>query len=201
MKDPWKGKLIGIWYDNHPHWVVDHGCYSITLRCRGTLPFRVRSQLQEIGESLREIDPADAHAEALRRRHFAILDRTLDSGKGPLPFTSKTAEQLHDWIQAYSADDLSFAHWVIMPNHWHLLTKPVSFESINQFQTTWRRFKARAARTTNQIIGESGTFWQNSFYDRWVRNEVEYHRWVEYFRNNPVKANLVKDADAYPYLQ
>jgi REP element-mobilizing transposase RayT len=200
MQSPWQGTILGIWYDNHPHWVVDYGCYAVTLCCRGSLPATVRSQLREIGKTLRTIDPADADAEALRRRHFAILDRTLDAGVGPMPFTGATAAKLHEWLSRYSEDGLAFAHWVIMPNHWHLLTQPTRFQSIEQFQQTWRRFKARSARYTNRIMNSSGSLWQNSFYDRWIRNEVEYQRWIDYLRNNPVKAQLAAEPEDYPYL-
>jgi REP element-mobilizing transposase RayT len=201
MKSPWQGTMIGVWYDDHPHWVVDYGCYSVTLRCRGTLPTVARKKLYEIGEALRAIDPADADAEALRRRHFAILDHTLDAGEGPLPFTGTIASNLHEWIRDYTADELRFAHWVIMPNHWHLLTKPITFHSTEQFQMVWRRFKARAARKANQSMGKSGPLWQTSLYDQWVRNETEYQRWIDYFRRNPIKAGLVSQAEDYPYLQ
>jgi len=201
VKSPWEGTIVGIWYDHHPHWVVDYGCYSVTLRCRGSLPAAIRAQLREIGQALKAIDPANAEAEALRRRHFAILDRTLDAAEGPSPFTAPVAAAMHEWIRDHSADGLRFAHWVIMPNHWHLLTEPLSFRSTDEFQTLWRRFKARAARTANRELGRSGPFWQNSQYDRWIRDETEYRRWIEYFRKNPVQAGLVREADEYPYLR
>jgi REP element-mobilizing transposase RayT len=201
MKSPWQGTMIGIWYDNHPHWVVDHGCYCVTLRCKGSLPSTIRAQLSEIGETLAQTRLADAEAESLRRQHFAILDRTLDAGKGPLPFTGKTATYLHQWIADYSVDGLAFDHWVIMPNHWHLITKPITFDTLEASKATWRRFKARSARYVNQIMQTTGPFWQNSLYDRWIRDEAEYERWINYLRNNPVKARLATRPEDFPHLR
>jgi REP element-mobilizing transposase RayT len=200
MRNPWLATMLGVWHDSHPHWVVDHGCYSITLRCKGSLPVEIRYQLKEIGEALKEKDPADSEAEAMRRRHFAILDNTLDACRGPLPFTGKTADELHNWLADYSEEGLTFAHWVIMPNHWHLITHPITFESIDQARKVWRRFKARSARFTNQVAGRTGPLWQSSLYDRWIRNEAERTRWIRYLQNNPVKARLAKNPEDYPYL-
>ena len=155
----------------------------------------------EIGRSLRAVEPASEQANLLRRRHFKILDHTLDSGQGPLPFTETVADELHQWIAAYAEDQLTFAHWVIMPNHLHLLTKPIALEGNKEFQTVWRRFKGRSSRFLNRLLESSGALWQDSLYDRWVRNETEWNRWIDYFRKNPVKARLVARPEDYPYLR
>ncbi len=201
MKSPWHGTLVGIWNDNHPHWVVDYGCYAVTLRCKGSLPVSTRSRLLEIGRNLRDIEPASPEAAALRRKHFRILDNTLDAGQGPLPFTGTVAVGLHQWIGGYNHENLAFAHWVIMPNHLHLLTKPMAIENIKSFQIVWRRFKGRSSRFINGILNRNGPLWQDSLYDRWVRDEPEFKRWIDYFRNNPVKARLAAKSEGYPYQQ
>ncbi|MCC5807729.1 MAG: transposase [Opitutales bacterium] len=201
MKSPWQGTIVGIWYDTHPHWVVDYGCYAVTLRCRGSLPVSTRKQLLEIGRTLRTIEPASPQAEALRRRHFRILENTLDAGQGPLPFTGPAAAEMHQWIAGYNHENLTFAHWVIMPNHLHLLTSPRAFEDTEGFQTTWRRFKGRSSRFVNQVIDRNGPLWQDSLYDRWVRDEAEYKRWIDYIRKNPVRARLATEPAGYAYLR
>ena len=155
----------------------------------------------EIGQQLQDVEPASPDAEALRRKHFKILDHTLDAGEGPLPFRGLVAEQLQSWIADYNHEGLSFEHWVIMPNHLHLLTNPIEFSDEKSFQTTWRRFKGRSSRFIGKQIQHDGPIWQDSLYDRWVRNKSEFDRWVAYFRNNPVKAKLVQDSADYRYLK
>jgi len=68
VHDPWGGRLLGVYRDTHPHWVVDCGCYAVTLRCHGSLPKAVRRQLREIGTALESVEPASDEAEVYRRR-------------------------------------------------------------------------------------------------------------------------------------
>jgi REP element-mobilizing transposase RayT len=96
---------------------------------------------------------------------------------------------------------LLFAHWVIMPNHLHLLTTPMALENPDSFQMVWRRFKGRSSRFINGILSGNGTLWQDSLYDRWVRHEPEFNGWIDCFRSNPVKAGLAAEPEGYPYMQ
>jgi REP element-mobilizing transposase RayT len=56
-----------------------------------------------------------------------------------------------------------------------------------------KSIKGASARAANLLLGKTGTFWMDESYDRIVRNGEEYHRFVEYIRANPAKADLSKD--------
>ena len=43
------------------------------------------------------------------------------------------------------------------------------------------------------------SLWRRESYDHWERNEREWHRIKAYIENNPVKAGLVIEAQAYPW--
>ena len=200
MSEIWNGKLIGIYTDTHPHWVVDNGCYAVTLRCHGSLPKPVQAQLQEIGQSLQAVEPASDEARAYHRRHFAILEHALDRATGFCPFTeAKSARAMMDFLETYDEEGLSLAHWVIMPNHLHLVTAPFQCHAIDNFRTAWSRLKSRSARLVNQAIGREGRFWQSSWYDRWIRDEHEHSKRLDYLARNPVKAAICGEPEAYPY--
>ena len=202
MNDCWNGKLIGTYYDTHPHWVVDHGRYAVTLRCRGALPKAVQERLREIGATLRSIKPASEEAQAWHRRQFAVLENALDRADGFCPFTAPiAAHAMIQFLKTYADEGLSFDHWVIMPNHLHLITLPFTCSRIDAFRSAWRRFKSLSARAMNQAIRREGPFWQSSQYDRWIRNPVEFERWQNYLARNPVKAGLCKKSKDYPYLK
>jgi REP element-mobilizing transposase RayT len=199
---PWAGKLLGVHRDTHPHWVVDFGCYAVTLRCRGTLPKAVQTQLREIGAALEAVEAASLDAENYRRRHFAILERALDQSDGFCPFEQDTvAQQMMRFLESYNFEKLSFDQWVIMPNHLHLVTKPLVCATVDDFMEVWRRFKSRSARMINGVLERNGSFWQPSWYDRWIRNEREWQKWSNYLAQNPVKAGLCANGQNYPYLQ
>jgi len=200
MDQPWQGRLLGVYYDTHPHWVVDRGCYAVTLRCHGSLPKSVQAQLREIGESLREINPASEETRAYHRRHFSILEHALDHATGFRPFIeAKAAHAMMDFMQNYDYEGLSFDHWMVMPNHLHVVTAPFQCRAVTDFRLAWRRFKSRSARQMNAVLDREGRFWQMSWYDRWIRDEVEYQKWLHYLLNNPVKAGLRANAGEYPY--
>ena len=83
-----------------------------------------------------------------------------------------------------------------MPNHVHFLIFPT--EGAMPLKKAVERFKGRRAREVNRILGREGRFWQQDWFDRWMRDEAERARTVEYIRMNPVKAGMVKDWRKYP---
>jgi hypothetical protein len=44
-----------------------------------------------------------------------------------------------------------------------------------------------------------GAFWQDDYFDRYIRDEAHYRRVVRYIENNPVKAGLVRTAAEWPW--
>ena len=201
-KTPWEGRLLGIHQDTHPHWVVDYGCYAITLRCKGSLPKAVQTQLREIGAALEAVEPASEDAERFRRKHFAILERALARADGFCPFKNAAAAlHMMAFLEAYDYEGLSFNQWVIMPNHLHLITSPISCRGIEDFIAKWRRFKSRSARAINQVLERNGPFWQSSWYDRWIRDPAELNKWSDYLAQNPMKAGLCVSPEDFPYLR
>jgi hypothetical protein len=175
--DCWGGTLRGVYYDQLPHWVVDHGCYSLMLRCRGSLPGAVLHRLSEIGDHLKCIEARNEAALQQQRRSFKILEAYLDQSHGFAPFLEiEVRRDFNQYLQDYSVSGLSFTHWAIMPNHIHLLTSPLSCESVEGFKAALKQFKLRSTRELNRRLGRVGSFWQSHWYDRWVRNETEYGR-------------------------
>jgi len=79
----------------------------------------------------------------------------------------------------------------VMPNHVHLLI--LREDSKFSLKEILERFKGRSARWINQELDRSGRFWQQDWFDRWMRHEGELTKTVAYIRNNPVKAKLVDE--------
>ena len=46
---------------------------------------------------------------------------------------------------------------------------------------------------------DSDPFWQRGFFDHVLRSDESYRQKWEYVHDNPVRAKLVRDADAWPY--
>jgi REP element-mobilizing transposase RayT len=202
MQSPWLGKIIGIYHDPLPHWIVNYGCYAVTIRCHGTLPKYIVTRLHHELEESKDITPKSHLAHQERNKSYHILDNYLDRGFGYAPFyNTSIAIEFSKWLSAYNHDEISFDSFVVMPNHIHLITKPITVNSIEEFTSAIRRFKARSARLLNQRLQRNGTFWQKSWYDRWIRNEPEWHHWANYIKNNPVSANLIQNDQTYPAMK
>lgn len=84
----------------------------------------------------------------------------------------------------------------IMPNHGHLVFKPLqnASEKDNSLSTIMHSLKRHTARQANLLLGLTGTyFWQHENYDHYVRDDAELERIIKYVLHNPVKAGFADD--------
>jgi hypothetical protein len=90
---------------------------------------------------------------------------------------------------------------VVMPDHFHLLIKPLETTSGKTFSLA-SIFHSLKSFTAHKIARASGNshVWQDERYDRIIRNEKEYHEQLRYYRDNPGEAGLVGPGEAYPWL-
>ena len=84
--------------------------------------------------------------------------------------------------------------FVIMPDHFHLLLTP-TFTLEKSLQLIKGGFSYRVKKE----LGFGGEVWEQSFYDRRVRDLSEYQNCRYYIHQNPVKRGLAADAGTYPY--
>ena len=81
--------------------------------------------------------------------------------------------------------------WCVMPDHVHLLVRDDDVVELV------RLLKGRLTPVARRI--EAGRcLWQRSFYDHGLRLEKDLLRAARYIWENPIRANLVAEADAYP---
>lgn len=184
--------MIGMYHDRLPHWVVDYGCYALTFHCADSLPAVALEKLREIVASDRSVESSDDAFLEESRRRFKIMEHYLDQSYGTSPFKADSLRQaMHEFLEDFDGV-FRFRHWVMMPNHLHLLTEPMRFESTNGFKRAIKDFKMKSTFFANRELDRSGRLWMTSDYDRWVRDVAEYRRWVKYLQANPVKAGLCR---------
>jgi len=102
-------------------------------------------------------------------------------------------EHLLEWQREMRFALLAF---VVMPDHIHLLG---ILTGQSQLSEVVRLLKGRTGRTLNGLLGQSGSFWQSSFYDHAVRREENLETIASYIQENPVRRGLVVDPSEYPY--
>jgi len=123
---------------------------------------------------------------------FVAMDRLLEETREGYQFLRQPeiAEMVVENIKETSGYELHA--YVVMPNHAHILVTPET-----ALGGILRILKGRTARFANQILGRSGTFWQDESYDRIVRDAAEFGRTVNYIELNPVRAGLASTPEGY----
>ncbi len=77
-----------------------------------------------------------------------------------------------------------------MPNHVHVLTSLDEGELLRKILSSWKSY---TANRLNEYLGLQGSFWQEDYFDRLVRDADHFVRCVRYIRRNPLKARLQPD--------
>ena len=88
--------------------------------------------------------------------------------------------------------------WALIPNHFHLLLKPVRF----QLAVLMRRLLTGYAVTFNLIHGRAGHLFQNRYKSIVCDKDNYLLELVRYIHLNPIRAGLVKtveELDRYPW--
>jgi len=184
-----------------PHWEVERGSYFVTARCHDSLPAEAVDRLRVIANSLNAIAAATPAFQSLQRQYFHTMEKYLDVGRGEAPLRDpRAAGILAREFAAMSDQGAEVVHYTIMPNHWHALITAVDDIDF-ELHALMRRLKGRTARGINQALGRSGPLWQREWFDRWNRHESEWERCVQYIRQNPVKAGLVRDWREHPWTK
>jgi len=85
--------------------------------------------------------------------------------------------------------------WAIMPNHVHVL-----FETWHlPMGVVLKDWKSYTAREANKLLKRRGAFWEDHYFDVYLRDDEHYRRVVRYIENNPTKARLSKAPEAWAW--
>ncbi len=111
--------------------------------------------------------------------------------------SEKMASLLIDVLYHYREQGKFLLHaFVIMPDHIHLLITPGAHVTLERaMQCIKGGFSFRAKKE----LAFAGEMWQNSFYDRRVRDGVEFDQFLKYIQENPVKRGLVQNPNEHPF--
>jgi REP element-mobilizing transposase RayT len=164
-----------------PHWQPPGADFFVTWRLHGSLPRFRRHPSESAGAA------------------FAALDQQLDRAtSGPLwlkdaQVAECVSQTLLSGMHRWGLYELSA--WVVMPNHVHVLLRPLV-----PLRKVLMNVKSGSARAANAVIGHTGKhFWQDESYDHWVRNDRERNSIIRYIHHNPVSAGLAAAPEDWPW--
>jgi REP element-mobilizing transposase RayT len=101
------------------------------------------------------------------------------------------------WQRSGDENGWFVGDYILMPDHVHLFARPAAdAETMSRWIKMW---KSVSSRQLVRATGIPAPIWQQEYFDRFLRSEESYDdKWC-YVHNNPVRAGLVTDADAWPF--
>ena len=112
----------------------------------------------------------------------------MDAGSGSCVLREPRVSQIAiDAITFFHGKRFELNAAVVMPNHCHVLVRPLEDHELEDILESWKGF---TARKINRLLDRVGVLWQEDSFDRIVRDEDHYRKIVRYVRANPHKASL-----------
>jgi Rad3-related DNA helicase/REP element-mobilizing transposase RayT len=182
---------VAVYGGHLPHWSQEGCTYFVTFRLGDSIPQeKLRQWERERNAWLKE--HPEPHSESdLREYHEQFTERFhhwLDAGAGECwlrrPAISEIVEKA---LRFFDRERYSLGHFVIMPNHVHVLVRPVQGHMLHEILQAWKSF---TAHKINEALERSGRFWQEESFDCIVRNEAQLTKFGFYIHENPAKAGL-----------
>jgi putative transposase len=156
----------------------------VTFRLADAFPGKLRREWQ----GLLEIEDD--------RRRRVELEAYLDRGRGQCylrrPDIAKIVEGSLLFRHGVQYD---LRAWVVMPNHVHLLFL-VQDVPMCQLMDAWKGYTAKEA---NKVLGRKGRFWQENYWDTYMRDGEHESKARRYIEANPVKAKLLRSPREWPW--
>ena len=186
---------IQIHTGNLPHWQQGSVWYFISFRLADSIPAKVAEQIKADREMWLKTNKKDVQGgyskEQLKEYYRLFSEKTeklLDNGIGSCILKKPGLAQIvADALHYFNNQRYVLDEWVIMPNHVHLLVKPIGDHKLQDILHSWKSF---TANEINKRTGNKGQLWMHESYDHIVRNEKALDAIRHYIRQNPVKAHL-----------
>ncbi len=182
-----------------PHWFKQGATYAVTFRLADSIPPSILNEYSEEKRRLEEIlrkaeeDGEETTARDARLKieglYSARMEEALEKGYGECHMKrSEIAAIVRNAILRFEGERFELAAWCVMPNHVHLLIKPIGEYSLSNILQGMKSFSAKEA---NKLLGKEGAFWQKETYDHIIRDDEEFSRQKRYVLDNPAKAGLM----------
>jgi 1-hydroxy-2-methyl-2-(E)-butenyl 4-diphosphate synthase len=180
-----------------PHWRIPGATYAVTFRIKDSLPVSVLKEYEQKKSILLEQITKEAQragsrnaADSLRKLHDqiqslneTIIEPALHAADGPQPLADPAiAMMMLQALKHFDGERYDLLAWSVMPNHVHALISP--YEG-NELEKILQAMKTHSAKEANRMLGKTGTFWQEEYYDHIVRDGEDLKHQVGYILRNP----------------
>jgi adenine-specific DNA methylase len=174
-----------------PHWEQSGRTYYVTWRLADSLPQQKLQALQAERQAWLKNHPKpwtpDTQDE-YERLFTERLQQWLDAGYGDCVLkTSDIRGHVESALRNFDGERYILDHFVIMPNHVHVLFKILPGHGLSEILHSWKSF---SASRINQALSRSGSLWMDESFDHIVRSEPHLEYFRRYVRENPARAGL-----------
>jgi REP element-mobilizing transposase RayT len=114
-------------------------------------------------------------------------DIYLDTSKVGAYLNGEILTLLFNFLKSKDKIFYDLTAFVIMPNHIHLLIKP-----LKKLSLTMQGIRGASAREINKLLNRKGKFWASDYYDKVVRDERQFELVYSYIKNNSLKLGEAK---------
>ena len=107
-----------------------------------------------------------------------------------------------EWRVGHGQHGWAVGRYVIMPDHVHFFCRPErDGKKLSEFVGFWKSYTSRRinALGSPRSTPADTTLWQREFFDHILRSDESYSQKWNYVRDNPVRAGLVRSAEAWKY--
>jgi REP element-mobilizing transposase RayT len=109
------------------------------------------------------------------------IDQYLDLSHNGAYLNGKVLLLLSQYIKAGDRTWYELVAYCIMPNHVHLLIKP-----LDKLPKVMQRLKGGSAKLINELMNKNGRLWASDYYDKLIRDENHFVVVYKYIKNNAV---------------
>ena len=177
-----------------PHWTQTGATYAVTFRLADSLPATVveswKREREEIEQRAKSQNRSLTWHERKELQHLYAtrVDSILNAGQGACYLKNeRIARMVQDALKHFHGEHYELIGWAIMPNHVHVVVRPLGAYQLPEILHSWKSFTAKEA---NKVLGRSGSFWQDEYYDHLIRDEEDFRHALQYVIDNPERAGL-----------
>jgi hypothetical protein len=182
---------VAIYGRHLPHWRQEGCSYFVTFRLGDSIPQDKLRQWESDREEWLQRHPEPHTAEQLAEYHERFTERFqqwLDAGQGACWLRDPGASAIvEEALRFFDGQRYVLGHYVVMPNHVHVLVRPIEGHLLKDILHSW---KSVTAHKLNSALGRSGKVWQDESFDCIVRSAAQLEKYSAYIRENPVKPGL-----------
>lgn len=177
-----------------PHWEQPGATYFVTFRLSDSIASNVLAQWREDRALWLKFHPLPWDWNTAReymRRFEEEPEQWLDQAHGSCLLRQRGVQTIvRENLDHFDRDRYVIDAFVIMPNHVHVILKPLGTNSLKEILHSWKSY---TSNRINELLNRKGSVWMAETFDTIVRDLAHLGACRDYIEHNPQRAHLGKN--------